>query len=324
LASHLPDGVLVIDKPPGLTSHDVVARVRRLTGQARAGHTGTLDPMATGVLPLVLGRATRLARFFSGASKSYAARVRFGWATTTFDAQGERTWGVEGGEPGAPNEQGTEDRPEVRAVPERDAVERALSRFVGHQEQTPPAFSAKKIGGVPAHRLARRQRAVVLAPVPVQVEDLRLQAYQEGVADLTLTCSAGFYVRALAHDLGVALGCGAHLVALRRTRSGEFHVQDAIALDAAAAHWGDALRPLDGLLAALPAVLLRPSAVTRVRHGRELRPEDVERWVPGIAGDLEPGTEEVRVLDPEGRLLAIAQRAPGGDGWPLHPGVVLA
>jgi tRNA pseudouridine55 synthase len=321
--SPLPDGVLVIDKPAGMTSHDVVACVRRLTGQRRAGHTGTLDPMATGVLPIVLGRATRLARFFSGAPKSYQARVRFGWATNTYDAEGDALSPLDGTAGEATASEGPGATPGGVALPSREALERALPRFLGEIDQVPPSFSAKKIGGVPAHRLARRQQEVVLPPVRVHVAELRLLAYQEGLTDLAVTCSAGFYVRALAHDLGTALGCGAHLAALRRTRSGEFREADATTLDAAASGWADALLPLERLLVAWPAVQLHAGAVVRVRHGRELRPFDVDGW---LVGENQPGQAggHVRVLDPEGRLLAIALRTPDGDGWPLRPTLVLA
>jgi tRNA pseudouridine55 synthase len=318
------DGALVIDKPSGMTSHDVVARVRRLTGQSRVGHTGTLDPLATGVLPLVLGRATRLARFLSASSKCYEARVRFGWATTTYDAEGNRTWGTVAEQGIAEAALPDDTRPEP-SVPTRDALERALLGFLGDQEQTPPAYSAKKVGGVAAHRLARRQEAVTLAPVRVRVEALRLEAYDRGVADLTLTCSAGFYVRSLAHDLGAALACGAHLLALRRTRSGTFSLSDAVTLEVAAERWAEAVLPLDRLLPEMPAVRLRVSAVDRVRHGREVREQDVEGWLSGSPDDAgAAAVPAVRVLDPAGRLVAVAHRSGTDDGWPLHPGIVLA
>jgi tRNA pseudouridine55 synthase len=214
------DGVLVVDKPAGPTSHDVVARVRRALGQPRVGHTGTLDPGATGVLPLVLGRATRLARFLSGGDKSYESVIRLGFSTDTGDADGRRTsdeW--------------------LGGSPSHADVERALDEFRGTFLQQPPAFSAKKIGGARSHRMARRAArtpgGVASLPAPVQVTAQALDVVNlEGdLLTLRVTCSAGFYVRALAQDLGDRLGTGAHLVGLRRTRSAEFALAQAMPLE---------------------------------------------------------------------------------------------
>jgi tRNA pseudouridine55 synthase len=205
------DGLLVVDKPAGPTSHDVVARMRRVLDERRIGHTGTLDPAATGVLALVLGRATRLAQFLTDSSKSYEAVVRLGVATDTGDAQG-RAIGPVGGRP----------------VPSRDAIEEALQGFRGTFLQQPPAFSAKRIGGKRSHDLARAGVASVLpAPVSVTVHRLDIVGADGDCVTLNLECSAGFYVRALAADLGERLGVGAHLVALRRTRAGDCTLQRA-------------------------------------------------------------------------------------------------
>ena len=215
------DGLLIVDKPVGPTSHDVVARVRRALGERRIGHTGTLDPLASGVLPLVLGRATRLARFLSASEKRYEAVVRLGLATDSYDAAGQPL--------GAPH-----DGP----MPDPAVIERALATFRGTFLQQPPAFSAKKIGGIRSHALARQQRDASGAqcipsppPVSVCVSELELLGVQGCDVALRLTCSAGFYVRTLAHDLGRELGTGAHLAALRRTRAGDLRIEDATALD---------------------------------------------------------------------------------------------
>jgi tRNA pseudouridine55 synthase len=326
------DGVLVIDKPPGPTSHDVVAAVRRIVAPARVGHTGTLDPIATGVLPLVIGRATRLSRFLTTGTKAYRAEVRLGVATDSYDAEGSP---VALGLPGEGGRLGW---------PEAAAVEAVLAGFRGAHAQTPPPFSAKKVGGTPAHRLARRDRAVQLQPVPVVVHRLALLEADGPRLVLEIECSAGFYVRALAHAIGVALGCGAHLAALRRTRSGDFGEDAAHPLGALLAEPGriaERLVPLDRLLPGLPAARLGTRAAERVGHGQAIAVGDVDRWEgeapapdapvedaarrdgqtkqapPGLAPL--PGEGMVRLLDPDDRLLALARRA----GGVLQPAVVL-
>jgi tRNA pseudouridine55 synthase len=193
------DGVLIIDKPAGPTSHDVVARARRLLREKRIGHTGTLDPLATGVLPLVIGKATRLASLLSAAEKAYEAAIRLGATSDTYDAAGRLTSGTAG-----------------EAI-ELHQVEEAVAAFRGTFEQMPPPFSAKKVGGVPAYKLARRQKPTALSPVSVRVHALELLGFEEGVIRVRVHTSPGFYVRSLAHDLGARLGCGAYLEALRRT-----------------------------------------------------------------------------------------------------------
>jgi tRNA pseudouridine55 synthase len=293
------DGALVIDKPPGLTSHDVVAAVRRGLGTARAGHTGTLDPMATGVLPVLVGRATRLARFLSASVKTYEARVRLGCATDTYDATGQ---------PVGPAREVT-----VSAA----QVERALEAFRGTFLQQPPAYSAKKVQGTRAYELARGQRTPQLAPVSVTVHGLELVALAGQDVQLCLTCSAGFYVRALAHDLGRALGVGGHLAALRRTASGAFDIGRAVALDdvlgdAAAAR--ARVIPMADVLGDWPAVRLSGEGLRRVRHGQPPRPADV-------SGGTMPEAARVRLLAPDGSLAAIGERDTATGV--LRPAVVL-
>ena len=200
------DGLLVLDKPVGPTSHDVVARVRRLLRERRIGHTGTLDPLASGVLLLVIGRATRLARFLTTDAKHYEATIRLGFATDTYDALGRPTTPVYGG-----------------PLPRFGQIEEALDKFRGTFDQQPPAFSAKKIAGRRSYRAAREQPAaapVLPAPVAVEVTNLELIEAQADLIRVNVACSSGFYVRSLAHDLGVALGVNAHLAELRRTKAG--------------------------------------------------------------------------------------------------------
>lgn len=299
------DGVLVIDKPAGPTSHDVVAVVRRALHAQKVGHTGTLDPLATGVLPLVVGRATRLASLLTSGDKEYVALVRFGAATATYDAEsGGRT---------APAAHAAEVPHDGREI------ERALLSFVGTYLQQPPPFSAKKIGGTPAYALARRQQPVEITPVEVTVTSLTLERYEAGLAQLRVACSSGFYVRSLAHDLGQQLGCGAHLEGLRRTRAGDFGLDAAHGLADVldpAAPLSDWVIPMSRLLLALPRVTLTGAGTGRARHGNTLGPSD---WV----GDLPELTEEnrcVRLVADDGQLVGLAERRPGGL---LHPAVVL-
>ncbi len=294
------DGVLLIDKPAGPTSHDVVARLRRSTGERSIGHTGTLDPRATGLLPLVLGRATRIASLLSGRDKTYEATIRFGWYTETDDAEGQPL-----GEPS------------VRR-PDDAALAAALESFVGTFPQVPPRHSAKKLQGRRAYELARRQADFELRPVEVTVRRLELTRRTDDSATIRLTVSTGFYVRALARDLGERLGCGGHLESLRRTGSGPFDVSDAIGLDEAERLGPDVASHLmtpAAALADLPAVELTEAGLKRAAHGNPVGPEHLAgRAVPpsGLGGP-------VRLLGPDGRLVALA----GSRGGALHPAVVL-
>jgi tRNA pseudouridine55 synthase len=280
-----------------------VARVRRSLGTSRIGHTGTLDPLATGVLPLVVGRVTRLASLLSGAQKEYRAAVRLGLATDTYDAAH-----LTGPPPPPP------------AGISVEAIESALGEFRGTYQQAPPAYSAKKINGVAAYTLARRNEPVQPRAVEVTVDRLTLLSYRDGLALLTLQCSAGFYVRSLAHDIGVRLGCGAHLETLRRTRAGSFDESVAVPLDVIQAEGRDAARwliPPDQLLLDLPFVVLNERGVRRASHGNDVMPWD-------LATDAAPAEPAAaarwRLLDEAGRLLGLAEPRPAGL---LHPVVVL-
>src|SRR5712691_3109692 len=259
------DGLLVIDKPAGPTSHDVVVCLRRVLGESRIGHTGTLDPAASGVLPLVLGRATRLARFLSASDKSYEAVIRLGVATDTYDGEGS---------PLGPAHDGS--------CPSREAIEAALGAFRGGFLQQPPAYSAKKIAGRRSYKIARasarggsgREGARDLPdPVHVIVHRLDLVGLDGDTLTLRVDCSAGFYVRALAHDLGQRLGSGAHLAALRRTSSGDFTLTDALSFEAAerdADLARAAIVPLAQMLPRWSSVVLTDEGARRVAHGRDV------------------------------------------------------
>ncbi|MBI2682953.1 MAG: tRNA pseudouridine(55) synthase TruB [Acidobacteriales bacterium] len=280
------NGALILDKPSGITSHDVVQRVRRITGERSVGHLGTLDPMATGVLPLLLGRYTRLARFYGAAEKVYEGSIRFGFATDTYDAEGELV--------GA----------EAPVTFSLEQLEKAISRFRGEIDQVPPRFSAKKVSGVPAYKLARRDLPVELSPVRVTVHEFSLENFLEGIATVRMHVGAGTYARCLAHDLGQMLGTGAHLIALRRTRSGDFTIEQAVTLDALARMkeeetLSQALLGARQLLPGIPSVMAPEDQENRIRHGNAVNlPEfSQSKWVKVFAGG--------------GELVAIASRVAG-------------
>jgi tRNA pseudouridine55 synthase len=279
------DGVIVVDKPEGLTSHDVVNRVRKLTGTRKVGHLGTLDPLATGVLPLVIGRATRLAQFFSVGEKEYDACIKFGCATDTYDRSGE---------PISPAVQPTFTRPDLEA---------ALAPFRGVIRQVPPPFSAKKIAGAPAYRLARQKIPFQLAPVQVHIHALDLVAFDGVVAHIRVRCSTGGYVRAIAHDLCQRLGCGAFLEALRRTASGEFTAEQAHTLEelkqlAAAGRLDEALIPASRLLPHFPNATVDELTAGQIRQGKDFR---VSAFLP-LAN-----AKYLKAVTPAGDLIAIGE-----------------
>ena len=270
-----------------MTSHDVVGILRRITSERSIGHLGTLDPMATGVLPLLLGRFTRLAQYFSSAEKSYTGTIRFGFATDTYDAEGE---------PAGPDSQ-----PSLTL----DQVRTAASRFHGEMEQMPPPYSAKKIAGKPAYKLAREGKPVELKTAKVCIANFEITAIDGAEASFVMTISAGGYVRAVAHQMGQDLGCGAHLSSLRRTQAGVFTLAEA--------HKLDELQPLAGNVEALEALCVHP---------RSLLPE-----MPSVTGDalvlgrLRNGAQAnlpefssatlVKVFAGQNELLGIVKRVAG-------------
>lgn len=284
----MPSGLLLVDKPSGPTSHDIVAIVRRGSREKRVGHAGTLDPLATGLLVISLGAATRLNEYLLDKDKRYRARVRFGQTTETYDAEGAVLTHSE-------------------ALPERGAVEAALKQFRGTIEQRPPAYSAIKRGGQRAYERARRGEAVTLEPRPVTIYALTLVEWSPPEAVLEVHCSAGTYLRSLAHDLGQALGCGAHLAALRRTGAGHFRVEDALPLELlkaafAANDWTRHLLPPDAAVPDWPAVALEAADARRVQHGQALAMETT-------------GAERARAYDAHGRFFAILRADPHARVW---------
>jgi tRNA pseudouridine55 synthase len=285
-------GVLVVDKPVGMTSHDVVQAIRNGTGLRRAGHTGTLDPRASGVLVILVGPAVRLSEFVSASDKRYQAIIRLGSATDTFDADGKFT---------------RSDQP-VNVTEEQ--FQKVLKTFIGEIEQTPPPFSAVKVQGRKAYEMARQGEDMDLTPRKITVHHLEVLEWAPPEVVIDVHCSSGTYVRSLANDLGNALGCGAYLVGLRRTKSGRFSLRDAVPLRKLqeafhANNWYQYLIPAAEALAEWPAVELSPDEVEDVRHGHRVK----------AAPDTQPGL--VRGVSTQGELVALMELVTGENGEPM-------
>lgn len=279
------DGAIIVDKPAGWTSHDVVGKMRRIAGTKRIGHLGTLDPLATGVLPLVIERATRLAQFYLRSDKRYEAVIHFGYTTDSYDREGEPT------------------SPAVEVSLDRAEVEQALDSFRGTIQQTPPAISAKKIGGTPAYKLVRRNVPVELKAVEVTIHSIELLECAGNEARVSVHCSTGTYLRSLAHDLGQKLGCGAFVKELRRTASGEFSIEQARTLADLEAlskegRLAEALIPSAQLVPAFPGEVVDAITARQIRQGRDFRVSPFR---------VRPGANFVKAIGPEGDLVAIGE-----------------
>ena len=300
-------GVLIIDKPAGLTSHDVVARVRKLLGIRQIGHFGTLDPFATGVLPLSVGKATRFAQFYLRSRKSYEGTIRFGFSTDTYDATGKPT--------------------SEHVAPRLEAAElgKAFLELTGRILQTPPPFSAKRVDGKRAYELARQHKPVHLKPVEVEVYALELLGVEGEVVRFAVECSGGTYVRSIAHDLGQQMGCGAHLAELRRTAVAEFKLERAVTLE----QLGEAVREGRREAYRVPLEALLPDCPELVVHGREEQ-SVIHGCTFELAQALRPGrggpparlaaVNTLKILNGERRLIAIARHVSGAI---YHPDLVL-
>jgi tRNA pseudouridine55 synthase len=285
------NGLLIVDKPGGMTSHDVVNRVRKITAERSIGHLGTLDPMATGVLPLLMGKYTRLAQYFSAAEKSYTGAIRFGFATNTYDAEGEPA--------------GPDLWPEFSGRVTLESVRGEAMRFRGESMQMPPAFSAKKIDGKPAYKLAREGKSPELKAAKVRIDCFEMTAMDGAEACFKMSITAGGYVRSVAHELGQALGCGAHLAALRRVRAGVFTIEQA--------HTLEALQPLAGqveklenlcvhprsLLTEMPSVTADAQALGKLRNGAQANLADFSQ------------APLVKVFASQRELVGVAKRVAG-------------
>ena len=279
------NGLLVLDKPPGMTSHDVVAIVRRATAEKSIGHLGTLDPMATGVLPLLLGKYTRLAQFFGHADKHYTGHIRFGFATDTFDADGTPT---------------TDPQPLTQSL---EDLETLSKKFHGDMDQLPPIFSAKKINGVAAHKLARAGAEVAVKPARITIHHFELTSLDGDTAAFTMSVSAGGYVRSVAHELGQLTGCGAHLSSLRRTQAGTFTLQQAISIDqlksSSIAELEARLPHPRTLLPDMPSVTVDDQLAGRLRNGMQVNLPDFSQ------------APLIKVFTAPTELLAIGRRIAG-------------
>jgi tRNA pseudouridine55 synthase len=286
-------GVLVVDKPVGLTSHDVVQIVRKGTNIRRAGHTGTLDPRASGVLVILIGPAVRLSEYVSASDKRYQAVVRLGASTDTYDADGRII-------STSPVDKVTEEQ-----------FEDALQSFVGEIEQVPPPYSAVKIKGRKAYEMAREGEDIDLAPRRIKVYSLELLEWAPPEAVIDVYCSSGTYVRSLAHDLGEKLGCGAHLIGLRRTKSGRFTLRDAVPLRRLReafedGNWYQFLIPAAEALSDWPAIELTQEQVEAIRHGHRISSEDT---------GIESGVDMVRGVSEQGELVALLEMVPEANEW---------
>jgi len=299
-------GVLIIDKPAGVTSHDIVARVRRILGIRQVGHFGTLDPFATGVLPISVGKATRFAQFYLKSRKAYEGTIRFGFSTDTYDSTGQPT---------------SESLP---VALEGEILEKIFREFTGRLMQTPPSFSAKHVGGVRAYALARRQKPVSLAPVEVEIYALELLGIEKQDVRFAVECSGGTYVRSLAHDLGRRVGCGAYLAGLRRTGVAEFRESQAATLERLAQAVEEkklesCLVSLEALLPEFPELVVRGRQEVGVRHGHAF--ELVQsRAGRGANAGRSPVATLLKILNPERQLIAIARHVQGSV---YHPDLVL-
>ena len=290
------NGVVIIDKPTGLTSHDVVNRVRRILGQRSVGHLGTLDPLATGVLPLVIGNLTRLAQFYTTSEKVYEGVIRFGFATDTYDAEGEPTTSSKS----------------VQVTLQQ--CRELAAGFRGVVEQMPPPFSAKKIHGVPAYKLARKQREVPLKPIKVEIKEFEIVDVENDRASFRARVASGTYMRSVAHEMGRQLGCGAHLASLRRTALAEFDLVEAHSLDkldsaAKTQQLEDVCVHPRKLLPQFPSVTANDEMAARIRSGRTVNLPELSR------------AKQVKVFYGQRELIAIATRVAG---TLFHSKIVLA
>lgn len=298
-------GVLIIDKPAGLTSHDVVARVRRLLGIRQVGHFGTLDPFATGVLPLSVGKATRFAQFYLKSRKAYEGTIRFGFSTDTYDGTGKPTSG------------------EASLSLEPASLEKLFREFTGRLMQTPPPYSAKRIGGTRAYQLARQNKPVNLSPVEIEIYALELLSFDGIRACFAVECSGGTYVRSLAHDIGQRLGCGAHLEGLRRTSVAEFNLDRAVTLGGLEEviredKLASCIIPLEELLPDCPELVVRGREEKSVRNGHKFELIQTERFGRGT-GRVQT-VSLLKIMNPDHRLIAIARHVTGSI---YHPDLVL-
>jgi len=305
------DGILLINKPPGLTSHDVVQRIRKSLSIQKVGHFGTLDPMATGLMIVAVGKATRFFPFYSKLDKNYRGQIRLGFATNTYDAEGKPSM------------------PENTAYPsEKDVLEK-MAELVREIEQTPPPYSAKKFKGKPLYVYARKNQEVKTRPVTVRIDAFRLESYDAPFLRFKVSCSSGTYIRSLAHELGRSLECGAHLTQLERTAIGSYEIRSSISLQDLDRHVREGtiekvFIPIESLLPELPKIILNEEGITVVQNGNIVLAEHIQALPSEIEDLSSTQTEPInicRLFSPYGRLLALGKPFPEKKG--LHPYLVI-
>ena len=307
---HLIDGLILVNKHQGCTSHDLINGLRKILNIQKIGHFGTLDPLATGLMIMAVGKATRLSSFFLKADKIYQGRIKFGYSTETYDS-----WG-------------TPTSSEIKELPDKDKILEVMKKFEGPISQTPPAFSAKKYQGKPLYKLARKKKEFKLRPSQVFIHSFHSKGYDPPFLDFEVKCSSGTYIRSLAHDLGQILGCGAHLSELTRTESGCFKLSDALSLEEIkklneSGKIMDCLIPIESLLPEFPKAVLKESGAALARNGNLIFPEDILRVVQQNSFQNSAIKEKeviLRLFCLEGKLIGLAKKDPHQNT--LHPFLV--
>jgi tRNA pseudouridine55 synthase len=297
------DGLILVDKPQGATSHDIVAKIRKILSLERVGHFGTLDPLATGLLLLAVGKATKLFPFYSKEDKVYNGQIRLGFSTDTYDTRG------------------TPISEEKTSFPDRETLAKAMNTFVGKIEQIPPPYSAKKLQGKPLYKWARAKKTILLKPSPVVVHSFDLKDYSPPFLDFESKCSTGTYIRSLAHDLGQCLGCGAHLAKLRRVAVGWYNISASHSLEqverlAQDEKIAEFLLPLEALLQEFPKIILKESGVQELQRGKAMPTEHIFKMLE--SGPILPPTDKeeavYRLFSLRGKFLALAKKSESQRG----------
>ncbi len=304
------DGLILVQKPKGMTSHDIIARIRKILKIKKAGHFGTLDPSATGLLLVAVGKATRLFPYYLDRSKTYEGQIRLGYATDTYDTEGI---------PSAI---------ETKSYPDEATLKERMAKFIGEIDQIPPPYSAKKYKGEALYKRVRAKKEYELKPARVYIHYFKLKKYAPPLLDFTAKCSSGTYMRSLAHDLGQDLGCGAHLERLARTEIGEFHIGESHTLAEieemhTSGQKGGFLRPIENLLSDLPRITVGSQHASLIQNGREFFPDNVLVDPPCdsvMTGEKSAKKDIVRIFDAQGKFLALAKKSRENDS--LHPFLV--
>lgn len=305
------DGIVLIDKPQKYTSHDVVSEIKKILRAKKAGHFGTLDPLATGLMVVAVGKATKLFPFYSKSEKVYKGRIRLGFSTDTYDSSGKPV------------------SEEKKEYPQRDGLLQSMKKYEGELEQIPPAYSAKKYRGKPLYALVRRKKEFELKPIQVFIRYFRLTDYSPPFLEFEVHCSSGTYIRSLAHDLGQSLGCGAHLIELTRIASGDFQIKESYTLEkikklAEEGKFDEFLIPIERLLAEFPKIVLDGRGTALARNGNMVFPENILKITngePAFPGPSQLRETFFRMFSPDEKLIAIAKQVPEKNSF--HPFLVI-